>query len=69
MVSVIGKHAVFPAGDNPNERRRALLFQRLGDTKAARDDAEQAANIAPESEGYRAFLERFPAEEIEAKPD
>jgi tetratricopeptide (TPR) repeat protein len=48
---------------------RALLFQRLGDTKAARDDAEQAANIAPESEGYRVFLERFPAEEIEAKPD
>jgi tetratricopeptide (TPR) repeat protein len=38
---------------------RALLFQRLGAMKAARADAEQAADIAPESEGYRAFLEQF----------
>lgn len=34
---------------------RALLFQRLGDTRAARADAERAAKLSPESDAYRRF--------------
>ncbi|MEZ5561258.1 MAG: tetratricopeptide repeat protein [Pseudomonadales bacterium] len=34
---------------------RALLFQQLGDGRAARLDAERAAELAPETEAYRAF--------------
>ncbi len=44
---------------------RALLFQRLGDSKAARADAEKAAEIAPESEGYRSFLEQLRPVDVE----
>ncbi len=36
---------------------RALMFKTLGDTEAARADAERAAELAPESEGYRHFIE------------
>ena len=46
---------------------RALLFQRLGDSLAARTDAEKAAEIAPTSKSYQAFLEQFePAVEPES---
>ena len=36
---------------------RALMFKTLGDTEAARADAERAAKLAPESEAYRRFIE------------
>ena len=36
---------------------RALLFHTLGDTASARQEAETAVQLAPESEAYRAFLE------------
>jgi len=35
---------------------RALLFQRLGDGRAARADAERAAELSPETEAYRRYL-------------
>ncbi len=35
---------------------RALLFQRLGDGRAARADAERAAELSPETEAYRQYL-------------
>ena len=38
---------------------RALMFNRLGDAQSARNDAEQAAELEPESEEYRAFLDGF----------
>jgi tetratricopeptide (TPR) repeat protein len=44
---------------------RALLFQRLGDHKAARADAEIAAEIAPESKDYQAYLRRLQPEQSE----
>ncbi len=36
---------------------RALMFKTLGDTEAARADAERAAQLAPESEAYRRFIQ------------
>ena len=36
---------------------RALMFKTLGDTEAARADAERAAELAPDSEAYRRFIE------------
>lgn len=38
---------------------RALLFQRLGDGRAARADAERAAELSPETEAYRRYLYEF----------
>ena len=35
---------------------RALMFKSLGDTASARADAERAAELAPESEAYRHFI-------------
>ena len=35
---------------------RALMFKTLGDTEAARADAERAAELAPESEAYQRFV-------------
>lgn len=35
---------------------RALMFKTLGDTEAARADAERAAELSPESEAYRRFI-------------
>lgn len=35
---------------------RALLFQRLGDGRAARADAERATELSPETEAYRRYL-------------
>ncbi len=35
---------------------RALMFKTLGDTEAARADAERAAELAPESDAYRRFI-------------
>jgi len=35
---------------------RALMFKTLGDTEAAREDAERAAELAPESEAYQRFI-------------
>ena len=36
---------------------RALMFKTLGDREAARADAERAAELAPEFEAYRRFIE------------
>ena len=36
---------------------RALMFKTLGDTESARADAERAAELAPESEDYRRFIQ------------
>ena len=36
---------------------RALMFKTLGDTEAARADAERAAELAPETEAYRRFIQ------------
>ncbi len=36
---------------------RALMFKTLGDTEAARADAERAAQLAPETEAYRRFIQ------------
>ena len=36
---------------------RALMFKTLGDTEAARADAERAAELAPESDAYRRFID------------
>ena len=36
---------------------RALMFKTLGDAEAARADAERAAELAPESEAYRRFID------------
>ena len=43
---------------------RALLFQRLGDSKAARMDAEKAAKIAPGPEAYQRYLEELNAVDV-----
>ncbi len=40
---------------------RALMFKTLGDTEAARADAERAAELAPESEAYRRFIQDLSA--------
>lgn len=36
---------------------RALMFKNLGDTEAARADAERAAELAPETEAYLRFIQ------------
>ena len=36
---------------------RALMFKTLGDTEAARADAERAAELAPDSDAYQRFIE------------
>ena len=36
---------------------RALMFKTLGDTEAARADAERAAELAPETDSYRRFID------------
>ena len=42
---------------------RALLFNRLGDSQAARLDAERAAEIEPDSQNYRRYLRMLQLEE------
>lgn len=38
---------------------RALMFKTLGDTEAARADAERAAQLAPETAAYRRFIQNL----------
>ncbi len=41
---------------------RSLLFQRLGDLRSARAEAEKASTLSPESMAYRQYFERLTEE-------